>query len=125
MPRFGSSDCRGFNEVRAAKPGVSVLVSRNSNTSGVLLQRGPGCEARSVVPEHGELDGCAAASTRSGLRSPECLCTAPPLPPRFARASMRSGLRSPECRLQGFPTGDGKLRLQRGPGCEARSVKAG
>ena len=140
-------DERRFNEVRAAKPGVSVHMRQRqrhqpsaSTRSGL---RSPECRRQCAAQRHvdqrastrsglrspecqlcrrGGERGARGASTRSGLRSPECPganCVVAPAP---LGASTRSGLRSPECPARKRRHRLRRQLLQRGPGCEARSV---
>ena len=88
-----------FNEVRAAKPGVSL-----SRPYRPFLRRRRFNEVRAAKPGVSRQLGVAWHGYRT--------------------ASTRSGLRSPECPLHDGGEVFRDLRLQRGPGCEARSVDA-
>ena len=88
----------GFNEVRAAKPGVSQFTGDWSEPALTALQRGPGCEARSVASRiQPVLDDCGSfnevRAAKPGVSSRSANRRAMP-----SLASTRSGLRSPECR---------------------------
>ena len=115
---------QGFNEVRAAKPGVSLSSSSSSSSSSRCFN-----EVRAAKPGV-SIAGCSESSATwtcfNEVRAAKPGVSVVPALRGFggAVASTRSGLRSPECQARRLRSGDHLPALQRGPGCEARSVAA-
>ena len=144
----------GFNEVRAAKPGVSVPSPASFTMSSCCFN-----EVRAAKPGVSAIDLrtgrvlLRSASTRSGLRSPECrrcLQRRAADTPGFNevraakpgvsaeekkggrganKASTRSGLRSPECLFHPHPhphhpAGASTRSGLRSPECPSQAVQS-